>query len=634
MVLVQLLLAGFVTVFASVAKAETHTFNWTTGWADYNVDGTYTRPVMTCNGEFPWPDIRVKHGDRVQVYLTNGFDDRNTTLHFHGLFQNGTNQMDGPDMVTQCPIAPGDTYLYNFTVDHNLGSYWYHSHTNGEYQDGMRGAFIIEPADDDDYPFDFDEDVIIQLGEWYHDTVNVLDESFMSVYNPTGAEPIPQNLIINNTRNMTWNVEPNTTYLLRIINTGGFVSQYFWIEDHEMTVVEVDGVYVEQNTTDMIYITVAQRYSVLVTTKNSTDTNYAIMQKFDDTMLDTIPDELVLNATSYLVYNDSAPTPTEAYVDSLDDFLDDFYLVPLDKEELLDDPDYQITVDVVMDNLMNGINYAFFNNITFTSPKVPTLLTALSAGDDVMNSLVYGTNTNAFVLEKDEIIEIVVNNNDTGTHPFHLHGHVFQLIDRDRAWDDALGYGPHPYDEDDHPAFPDYPVRRDTAYVRAQSNMVLRFKANNPGVWFFHCHIEWHLKQGLAMLMVEAPDVIQNTTSQQLTENHISVCNNVGVSSTGNAAGNSDDFLDLTGQNVQQKTIPSGFTAKGIIAMTFSCLAGILGLITLAVYGLMDVNEPESEYVKDLGLDLKQVVDEPVDSEIGDDVSYYEETSRHSKSSP
>lgn len=620
-----MLVPVLVSLWACMANAATHTFNWTTGWGNYNVDGLFERPVITCNGEFPWPDIQVKEGDRVQVYLTNGFDDRNTSLHFHGLFMNGTNSMDGPEMVTQCPVAPGDTMLYNFTVDDNVGSYWYHSHTAGQYQDGMKGTFIIEAKEK--LPFDYDEEVVVQLAEWYHDVVDVLDKQFLSVYNPTGAEPIPQNLIMNNTMNLTWNVEPDTTYLLRIINTGGFVSQYFWIEDHELTVVEVDGNYVEKNTTDMIYITVAQRYSVLVHTKNDTSKNFAIMQKFDDTMLDLIPDDLQLNATNYLVYNESAPMPEQAYVDSIDDFLDDFYLTPINKVELFEDPDYSISVDVVMDNLMNGVNYAFFNNLTFTSPKVPALMSVLSAGKDASNPLVYGTNTNAFVLKKDEIIEIIVNNNDTGKHPFHLHGHAFQLVDRERTYDDAIGEVPTPFDPDNHVPFREYPMIRDTVYVNPQSSIVLRFKADNPGVWFFHCHIEWHLKQGLALLLVEAPEEIQSTASQQLTDNHKQVCKNNGINVEGNAAGITENYLDLTGENVQHKSIPNGFTAKGIVAMTFSCLAGILGLISLSIYGLMGVGKSEEEYIKDLGLNPLEVAAEEVDDIVSDEES--SEPSKH-----
>lgn len=611
--------------WVSLAQAATHTFNWTTGWGTHNVDGNKERPVITCNGEFPWPNIKVQKGDRIQVYLKNGFDDRNTSLHFHGLFQNGTSMMDGPEMITQCPIAPGDTMLYNFTVDDNVGTYWYHSHTAGQYQDGMKGTLVIE--DTKPYPYDYDEEVVVQLAEWYHDVVDVLDKKFMSVYNPTGAEPIPQNLIINNTRNLTWEVQPDTTYLLRIVNTGGFVSQYFWIEDHDLEVVEVDGIMVEKNTTSMIYITVAQRYTVLVHTKNDTSKNFAIMQKFDDTMLDKIPKDLELNATSYMIYNNDADKPKENFVDSLDDFLDDYYLTPLDKVELYDDPDYTVTVDVVMDNLKNGINYAFFNNITYTAPKVPVLMTALSAGKDAVNSLVYGTNTNSFVLKKDEIVEIILNNNDTGKHPFHLHGHAFQVINRDRPYDDAIGEGPTPFDPEHHAPFPEYPMIRDTVYVNPQSNMVLRFKADNPGVWFFHCHIEWHLKQGLALVFVEAPEEIQQTASQQLTDNHKNVCKNVGLEYVGNAAGNKDDFLNLKGENVQHKNVPKGFTKRGIVAMFFTCLSGVLGLIVLSIYGLMGMGKDEEEFIKDLGLNPEVVEKVEVGEIVTDEES--SEPSKH-----
>ena len=149
--------------------------------------------------------IKSQKGDRIQLYLINGFEDLNTTLHFHGLFQHGTNQMDGPEMVTQCPIPPGETYLYNFTIDDQVGTYWYHSHTSGQYGDGMRGVFIIE---DDDFPYDYDEEIVLTLSEHYHDYSKDLMPGFLSRFNPTGAEPIPLNILFNETRNNTWKVEP------------------------------------------------------------------------------------------------------------------------------------------------------------------------------------------------------------------------------------------------------------------------------------------------------------------------------------------------------------------------------------------------------------------------------------------
>lgn len=125
---------------------------------------------------------------------------------------------------------------------------------------------------------------------------------------------------------------------------------------------------------------------------------------------------------------------------------------------------------------------AFFNGITYVRPKVPTLFTVLTTGANATQPEIYGVNSHAFVLKKDEIIDIVLNNLDTGKHPFHLHGHNFQVIARS---DDGQGNFAN------NVTFPAVPMRRDTVLVRGKGNFVLRFKADNPGVWFFHCHLEW-----------------------------------------------------------------------------------------------------------------------------------------------
>jgi iron transport multicopper oxidase len=112
-------------------------------------------------------------------------------------------------------------------------------------------------------------------------------------------------------------------------------------------------------------------------------------------------------------------------------------------------------------------------------------MTALSVGSAATNSTVYGDNTNAFVLNKGEVVEIVLNNQDPGKHPFHLHGHNFQLAWR--ADDESNDFNP------DNATFASVPMRRDTVMVRPDSNLVLRFRADNPGIWLFHCHIEWYV---------------------------------------------------------------------------------------------------------------------------------------------
>ena len=107
-------------------------------------------------------------------------------------------------------------------------------------------------------------------------------KSFISVTNPTGAEPVPDAALMNDTTNPKTPVEPGKTYLFRIINVGAFAGQYFWFEGHTMRIVEVDGIYTEAAEADLIYITAAQRYSVLVTMKNDTSTNYAYVGSMDE----------------------------------------------------------------------------------------------------------------------------------------------------------------------------------------------------------------------------------------------------------------------------------------------------------------------------------------------------------------
>ena len=87
---------------------------------------------------------------------------------------------------------------------------------------------------------------------------------------------------------------------------------------------------------------------------------------------------------------------------------------------------------------------------------------------------VYGDYTNSYVLEKGDVVEIVLNNDDAGKHPFHLHGHNFQAVYR--GPEDDGHYNPANMTD-----FPAMPMRRDTLMVRPNGNFVIRFVADNPG---------------------------------------------------------------------------------------------------------------------------------------------------------
>lgn len=105
----------FALAWANTALAATVTYNWEATWvnaAPLNV----SRAVIGINGQWPCPKIEATVGDTVVVHLTNKLGNQTTGIHFHGIDQVSTNWMDGPSMVTQCPLPPDMTMTYSFTV--------------------------------------------------------------------------------------------------------------------------------------------------------------------------------------------------------------------------------------------------------------------------------------------------------------------------------------------------------------------------------------------------------------------------------------------------------------------------------------------------------------------------------------
>ncbi|KAK5094095.1 hypothetical protein LTS08_008724 [Lithohypha guttulata] len=574
-------------LLASAALADVRTYDFTVGWVNRNPDGQHERRVMAINGQWPIPTIHATVGDQVVVNFKNDLGDRPCSLHFHGLYMNGTTHMDGVAQSTQCPVPAGSVFTYSFNVT-QPGTYWYHSHVDGQYPDGLRGPLIVRDPENP-YADQFDEELVLTLSDWYHDEMPGLISSFLSVTNPTGAEPVPNSALMNDTQNLQIPVQPGKTYFIRIVNMAAFAAQYFWIEGHTFRIIELDGIYHKPTEAEQIYLTAAQRVGILLTTKNETTDNFAVIGSMDQDLFDQIPDGLNPNVTSYLVYNKDAPMPNATDIEEFNPF-DDTELVPTDEEALYEDPAVSYTIDVKMDNLRDGANYAFFNDVTFVRPKVPTLYTVLTSGDLATNETVYGVNTHPLILSHNQVVEIILNNHDPGKHPFHLHGHAFQVLHRGAEeggdWDpEALRNGSVTY--------PATPMRRDTLLVRPNGNFVIRFRSDNPGVWLFHCHIEWHVDSGLILTFVEAPLQLQQQLNGKIPEDHFDACRAQDMPIEGNAAGNTVNLLDTTGMNVSPGLLPEGFTPKGIVALTFSILAGLLGIATIVWYGLGEISNVE-----------------------------------------
>jgi iron transport multicopper oxidase len=90
-------------------------------------------------------------------------------------------------------------------------------------------------------------------------------------------------------------------------------------------------------------------------------------------------------------------------------------------------------------------------------------------------------------------------------------------------------------------------MRRDTILIYGNGYAVLRFKADNPGITLFHCHIEWHVEAGLTLVFIEAPTQLQNM-GLVVPDNHKDACTKLGIPTSGNAMGRAgNDWLDLSG---------------------------------------------------------------------------------------
>ncbi|KAF9950961.1 hypothetical protein BGZ72_007474 [Mortierella alpina] len=556
-----------------MAQARVVTYDWNITYVTANPDGLFERQVIGINGQFPPPAINVTLNDTLIIHAVNQLSEP-TSLHAHGLFQTKNAQMDGPAMVTQCPIPVGANFTYEIPIE-QYGTYWIHGHHKGHYVDGLRAPLIIHNPQE---TYKYDGEYTIAFADWYHRQHKDLLVEYLSIFNPSGAEPVPQSGLINQQSNTEFQFEAGKTYRLRIINMSALAMFHFYIDGHDVDIIEVDGVDVARKTVKTFPISAAQRYSVLVTAKNDTSLNYYVHGDMDPGMFDQVPSDLVLSVQGKIVYDVKSPMAPVEQVDK-PSFDDGAELVPVVQETTTTAVSQQFVLNAAFGVMDDYINRAMFNEVTYVAPKVPSLYTTLSVGSLANVSEVYGKYSNPMVVKFGEWVEIVINNADKGTHPFHLHGHVFQVVGRttDGLFDPSQGAG-YPYFETANP------LRRDTVVVPAQTSVAIRFRATNPGVWFFHCHIEWHLEAGLAMTLIEAPEEMPKVLT--VDPKHYEHCKALGMPYQGNAAGNAG--LDMTGANEGPSLLAGTFTAKGVVALVFSVLAALAGLATVVWYAQED----------------------------------------------
>ncbi|KAJ5618562.1 extracellular dihydrogeodin oxidase/laccase [Penicillium herquei] len=465
----------------------------------FNVENTTAAPdgvempVQLINGSFPGPTIIADWGDTVVIHVTNSLQNNGTGLHFHGIRQNFTNQMDGVPSITQCPIAPGESYTYRWrAVEYGTG--WYHSHFYVQAWDGVFGGIVINGPATANYDIDLGH---VFLNDWYHQTADqlVLEAA-------TDGPPTAPNGLINGTN--TWGdkgsrfettFKAGTRYRMRVLNAAADQHFRFMIDNHTLEVIANDFVPIHPFNTTQLSIGMGQRYDVIVTAKELTSGNFWLRAIPQEACSETDATSKVKGIIRY--DNSSTADPTTSayeYTDSCADE-DSSDLIPYLQVNASDTYAYGEREEVevqVTDNAMLWL----MNKTSFdTQWEYPTLMQVAE------NNQTWLARQRVIHLpEANKWVYFVIHSPFAQDHPMHLHGHDFWVLDS--------GYGNFDLSMKSQLTLVNAP-RRDVVMLPASGYVVIAMKTVNPGAWLMHCHIAWHTSEGFAIQLLERESEIQ-----------------------------------------------------------------------------------------------------------------------------
>ncbi|MEW5888664.1 MAG: copper resistance system multicopper oxidase [Pseudomonadota bacterium] len=257
--------------------------------------------AVTINGTLPGPLLRFREGEIATLRVTNRLDET-TSIHWHGILV--PSEMDGVPGVSFPGIAPGETFTYRFPVRQS-GTYWYHSHSSLQEQQGFYAPLIMEPLKAD--PVAFDREHVIVLSDWTfrdpHRVLAVLKKrsgyfnfqqrtigdffreakanGFKETFseramwgrmrmNPTDILDVTgaaYTYLVNGLPpdgNWTALFSPGERVRLRFINSAANSHFNVRIPGLPMTIVQADGQNVQPVTVDEFQIAIAETYDVIV----------------------------------------------------------------------------------------------------------------------------------------------------------------------------------------------------------------------------------------------------------------------------------------------------------------------------------------------------------------------------------
>ncbi|KAI9344776.1 Cupredoxin [Pilaira anomala] len=577
--LVPLLLITLLCTLTSVHSLRYYEMNITS--ARYNPDcSDHQSSVLMINNQLPGIPIYLHKGERVQIMVRNNIlPDRPVfggvgmvaSIHFHGIKQLNSVQSDGVPHLTQQPIQPGESFLYDFEVPDQVGTFFYHAHVGLQEMSVFGPIIIYDSKNSDpatakkgrqlrDGPFRYDDERIVALSEWWHTDRGQFEAYFRGtnftnifeaetyLVNGQGIYDTGVDLDSYCRGYAIIPVDQNKTYRLRVIGGMSFRTLGFAIAGHTMTVIEVDGDYIKPYDVDYLEVSPGQRFSVLITTNNEIDdyginlqrrwskpavdfpTNgHAILQyrkkystfkswSFNDTTDQpsgerilsraTLEPSFPLNDTIHWKWNNMEP------------YYDVHPVVKKDSNRTIILKSALHKHDGLTRFYINGVSFPDHNTTVILHDIVNQTrpLPAINNRDPITG---YDKYLETYPMDHMEILDVVIQNTRTEnepcrSHPWHTHGHSH--------WEIAYGEGEYNHTRDGHIRNVPNPILKDLTLVYPNKDertsegpgeieygcgwAKIRMLADNPGVWAMHCHNIPHAHMGMMIAFEESPELI------------------------------------------------------------------------------------------------------------------------------
>ncbi|KAK4840732.1 hypothetical protein QYF36_016748 [Acer negundo] len=492
-------------MFNSLSEARVHNYTWDITY-QYKSQDCYKKLAITINGMTPGPVISATEGDTIIVNVINKLFMENFAIHWHSIKQIGTPWMDGADGVSQCATIPG--------------TYMYHSHYAVQKKSGLYGLIKVTVRTGKSEPFKYDDDDhSIVLTDWYHSSS--YEEATKLTSLPFVWIGEPQSLLINgrgkyDCSNLNTNVcdstnpecvpysltvVPGKTYRLRIASLTSLSSLSFQIEGHNLTVVEADGQYVEPFVTKNLYIYSGETFCF----GNSKPGLF--QELLDEAYLER---QRIKNQPKSGHQSSPAlhPEPSKHFRQS-------DYASQHTKHH--PGPNQVVSQQCLSHSSTHSLSDSPEKNWTDVFYQTPA-----PESYDFQNYDIYNvpgnknstSSTSIYRLKFNSTVDVILQNantmnvNNSETHPWHLHGHDF--------W--VLGYGDGKFNMSSDVKKYNLvdPIMKSTVPLHPYGWTALRFQADNPGIWLFHCHIEAHFLMGMLVLFESGSEMVREPPQQNI----------------------------------------------------------------------------------------------------------------------